>query len=47
MAGINPNCMQHAIPLTAADTALLTNSTAHCDTMDKQRASGEHPGIQN
>jgi hypothetical protein len=47
MVGINPNCIQHSIPLTAAAIALLANSTAHCDAMDKQRAFGKHPGIQN
>jgi hypothetical protein len=33
--------------LTTADIVLLANSTAHCDAMDKQRAFGEHLGIQN
>jgi hypothetical protein len=44
---INPNCIQHTIPLTAPDIALLANSTANFDAMDKQRAFGEYPGIQN
>lgn len=47
IVGISQNCIQHSIPLIAADIALLANSTAHCDAIGKQRAFGEYPGIQN
>ena len=53
MAVINPNCIQYSVPLTAVETALLANSTAHSDAIseckikDKQGAFGEHPANQN